>query len=80
MIPWKGTPTVKEHRCSMEKGKLTCSTLIETNTEGLPKYIDERGRAYKDIESFQDRLELPEIEIQECQRETFSPPTRKKEQ
>ena len=57
-----------EHRCSMEKGKLTCSTLIETNTEGLPKYVDEGGVAYKDIESFRDRSELPEIEIQECQR------------
>ena len=36
--------------------------------EGCPKYVDEEGAAYKDIESFRDRSELPEIEIQECQR------------
>ena len=39
-----------EHRCIKEKGQ--------------PKYMDEGGRAYSEIESFQDRLELPEIEIQ----------------
>ena len=41
-----------EHRCTLEKGKLTCRNLIETNREGLPKYMDEGGRAYQDIESF----------------------------
>ena len=57
-----------EHRCILEKGKRTCRNLIEANREGLPKYMDEGGRAYQDIESFRDRSELPKIEIQECQR------------
>ena len=57
-----------EHRCTLDKGKLSCRNLIETNTEGLPKYRDEWGKEYQDIESFRDRSELPEIEIQECQR------------
>ena len=30
--------------------------------------MDEWGKEYQDIESFRDRSELPEIEIQECQR------------
>ena len=37
------------------------------NMEGRPKYIDDRGETYQDIESFRNRSELPEIEIQECQ-------------
>ena len=54
-----------EHRCTLEKGKLNCRNLIETdigaNMEGRPKYMDERGEAYQDIESFQNRSELAEI-------------------
>ena len=44
-----------EHWCTLENGKLTCRNLIETNIEGPPKYMDERGREYQDIESFRDR-------------------------
>merc|ERR1711976_961816 len=56
-----------EHRCTLEKGKLNCRNLIETDMEGRPKYMDDKGETYQDIESFRNRSELPEIEIQECQ-------------
>ena len=46
--------------------KLKCRTLIETNKyTGEPKYRDEKGKKYPDIESFQNRTSLPEIEIKE---------------
>ena len=46
---------------------LNVVTDIGANMEGRPNYMDERGEAYQDIESFRNRSELPEIEIQECQ-------------
>ena len=58
----------KEHRCRKEKGKLNCGTLTETNIKGQPKYRDEKGCEYPDIESFRNRTMLPEIEIKENQR------------
>ena len=51
-----------------KKGKLNCGTLTETNIKGQPKYRDEKGCEYPDIESFRNRKMLPEIEIQENQR------------
>ena len=62
-----------EHRCTLEKGKLNCRNLIETdigaNMEGRPKYMDERGEAHQDIESFRNRSKLPEIEMQKLDRD-----------
>ena len=58
----------KEHRCKKEKEKLNCGNLTETNIKGQPKYRDEKRCEYSDIESFQNRTMLPEVEIQENQR------------
>ena len=54
-----------EHSNKKEKEKLKCRTLIETNIQGEPKYRDKKGNKYPDIESFQNRTSLPEIEIRE---------------
>ena len=53
-----------DHSCKMEKEKLKYRTVIKTNILGKPKYRDEKGKEYPDIESFQNRMSLPEIEIQ----------------
>ena len=42
----------KEHRCRKEKGKLNSRTLTETKISGQPKYRDEKGYEYPDLESF----------------------------
>ena len=54
-----------EHRCKKEKEKLKFRTLIETNIHGEPKYRDEKGNKYSNIESFQNRMCIQEIEIKE---------------
>ena len=54
-----------DHSCKMEKEKLKYRTVIKTNILGKPKYRDEKGNKYPDIESFQNRMSLPKIEIQE---------------
>ena len=47
------------------KKKLKCRTLIETNIQGESKYRDERGNKYQNVESFQNRTSLPEINFHE---------------
>ena len=54
-----------EHNFKKEKEKLKCRTLIETNLQVKPKYRDEKGNEYPDIESFRNRTSLPKIEIKE---------------
>ena len=54
-----------EHICKKEKKKLKCKTLVDTNIQGKPKYRDEKGNKYPDIESFENRTSLPETEIKE---------------
>ena len=41
-----------EQVCNIENEKIKCSTLIETNIQGKPKYRDEKGDQYLDIESY----------------------------
>ena len=53
-----------EHSSKKENKKLKLRTLIDTNIQGEPKYIEEKGNKYPVIESFQNRTSLPEIEIQ----------------
>ena len=53
----------KEHRCRKEKRKLNCGILKETNIKGKTKYRDEKGCEYSDIESFQNRMMLPELKF-----------------
>ena len=53
-----------EHCCSKRNEWLKCNTLIETNIQGEPKYRDEKGKEYTDIESFWNRTTLHEIEKQ----------------
>ena len=54
----------QEYNCKKEN--LKCRTLIERNTQGKPKYRDEKGIKYPDIENFQNKTSLlPEIEIKE---------------
>ena len=57
-----------EHSCKKENEKSKCRTLIETNILEEPKYRDKKGKKYPDIESFQNKTTLPEIEIQKSQR------------
>ena len=59
---------LKEHCCSKENEKLKSNILIETNIQGKSKYRKEKGKEYTDIESFQNRTTLQEIEIKENQR------------
>ena len=71
-----------EHSCRRVIEKLMCRTLIETNIFGEPKYRYKKGNKCPNIERFQNRMFLSEIEIQESQRKrkrnTLSP-RRKKE-
>ena len=39
--------------------------MIETNILGEPKYREKKGNKYSDIESFQNRMSISEIEIRE---------------
>ena len=52
-----------EHSYRKEKRKLKCKTLIETNIFGDFTY----GNEYQNVESFQNKMFLTEIEIQESQ-------------
>ena len=54
-----------EYSCKKENEKLKCRTLIETNILGEPKYREKKGNKYSDIESFQNRMSISEIEIRE---------------
>ena len=42
----------KEYSCKKEKEKLKCSTVIETNIQGEPKYRCEKCNKCPNIESF----------------------------
>ena len=57
-----------EHSCEKKKKKLKCRTLIEPYILGELKYRDKKGSKYPDIESFHNWTSLPEIKIQESQR------------
>ena len=50
-----------EHGFRRENEKPKCSNLIGTNILGEPKYRDEKGNEYPNIESFQNRTSLPKI-------------------
>ena len=52
------------------KLKNTCITLIKTNIIWKPKNRDEEGNKCPSIESFQNRITLPKIKIQEKMRIT----------
>ena len=61
---FKGGPRPIEYSCMKENEKPKCSTL--KSILGEPKY--KKGKEYPNMESFQNRTSLPEIEIQESQR------------
>ena len=52
-----------EYTFKREKDKLKFRALIETTIKGKPKYRDEKGNKYPDIESFRNMTSLHEIEI-----------------
>ena len=54
-----------KHCFKKENEKLKCRTLLETNIQGESKYKDVKSNEYPDVESFQNWMSLPEIEIQE---------------
>ena len=67
-----------EHSCKKENEKLQCSTLIETNILGKPKYRDGKGNKYPSKKLLKQNG-TSETEIQESQKKkTEYPPGRKK--
>ena len=54
-----------EHSCKKENEKIKCRALIETTIQEKLKYRDKKGNKYPDIESFRNKMPLPEIEIQD---------------
>ena len=53
--------------------KLICKYFDRDKIQGGPKQRDEKGKEYPDIESFQNRTTLQEIEIKEEKRKYTVP-------
>ena len=55
----------RERRCWSRRGEDICVNLFRVRNEDTPEnqieYMDNNGKKYPDIESFQNRTSLPEI-------------------